>query len=374
MNNSIKNLFSTWGKDKRQMPEHNATLKQAMIARASLMSTDAMPKNSRMGQFLGIQWLSFAFAGLAVIALIVVNPQKQVSQILAEDAPARLQATSQSSGRGIASWGMNNASDVKTQLDEMSSHEIQSYSLSPTYGGDLSIGGLPITDSREFLKTNYSVQMKTRDVMKRIQDVKLAIRGLDGRIDGLVSSEKNGSIQFALPANKLDELRATLRSMTHDRLWIEYLSMTNFLLQKQSLEQTKESYDQKIVTIKSERSSLIYHHNQVVASLNARINASTDEQEIQSLRWQLARENTAYANSLAQFNSSLSYTESVLEDLAKQDKAITDTVATVNGNISVQYVSAWDILGTYVGPYWLVIVLAIISAYSFFIRRSKSAY
>ncbi|MEQ1500536.1 MAG: hypothetical protein ABL917_04180, partial [Parcubacteria group bacterium] len=76
---------------------------------------------------------------------------------------------------------------------------------------------VPVSDTREFLKTYYSAYMRTRNVQSLTNRVETVVRGYDGRIDNQSSSEKYGSVSFAMPQGKFSAFRAELESLIGSR-------------------------------------------------------------------------------------------------------------------------------------------------------------
>src|SRR3989344_3583204 len=76
-----------------------------------------------------------------------------------------------------------------------------------------------ITDTREFLKTSYAGQIKTRQVGEIVNDVKNAVRDVEGRVDSLNSSEKYGRVTFVVPKSRFEEFRSAVESLTHKKLY-----------------------------------------------------------------------------------------------------------------------------------------------------------
>lgn len=55
-----------------------------------------------------------------------------------------------------------------------------------------------INDTREFLKTSYGASIRTRDVRDVVTSAKNIVKGNDGRVDSISSSEKNGYLTFVV--------------------------------------------------------------------------------------------------------------------------------------------------------------------------------
>ena len=93
-----------------------------------------------------------------------------------------------------------------------------------------------ISDTREFMKTSYSGNIKTRDVKNISRDIRGIIRDMDGRIDNEDISEKYGRIDFVIPKSNLDDFRDEIESLVHAKLYTETTSSQNLLNEKKSID------------------------------------------------------------------------------------------------------------------------------------------
>lgn len=274
---NINELFIKWGKSQRQTPPRNDALKSEILARVPELRSET-PKWK-------IPWVSLAFAGLAVLTLIIQPSQQQSEMTM----PA-------SQGIGRESTG-----DSQAKRD----------AYYPTYNTSA-----PITDDREFLKTDYHAEIRTRNVGPMTKRIQTIVHAFDGRIDSLSSSEKNGYVSFALPATKFDAFQTEINSLTYDKLIAETVNAHNVLPQKQVVERQIEDI------------------NKALQELLAQPRTRERDEKIKSY-------------------------ESELQRLNKENQAVVDNVATVNGTISLRWVSVWEVIELYAGPYWLPILLGI---------------
>jgi Ca2+/Na+ antiporter len=114
-------------------------------------------------------------------------------------------------------------------------------------------GNPSISDTREFLKTSYASEIKTRDVSDTVKDVKNSVKGADGRIDSLESSEKYGYISFVVPKSKFEAFRDEIESLTHEKLYTEDISSKNLLTQKQGIEEQETDVNYRLTNIQIEK-------------------------------------------------------------------------------------------------------------------------
>jgi len=160
----------------------------------------------------------------------------------------------------------NTSSGVSTQSDSsLGSESTKSKSdvYYPEYQQQPSI-----SDTREFLKTSFSATIKTRDVQEVVTDVKNIIKGADGRIDNLYSSEKSGSISFVVAKSKFDAFKGEIEALTHKKLYTESISSQNLLSQKQNIEEQTNNIVNTLADLNKQKEALTTKHNQTVNSIS----------------------------------------------------------------------------------------------------------
>jgi len=335
MSNNIHDLFSRWGRSQCETPVNDAALKAEMLKRS-----DRLIKTSGLTAKTGTPWLSIAFAAIAVIMLIIKLPTDNYV-----GAPVSVVPQAEPGNRG------------------------ESVNL-----GKSILDGVAITDTREFSKIGYHAEIKTRNVNDMATRVQTIVHGFDGRIDSSSVTQKNGYLSFVVPAKQFDAFRSQIQGLVGDRFIIETTSSQNLLPQKQYLENQYEEITKQIRDLKSSRSQLIASHQRLVASLQEQIDASIDEQEKAQLRIQLANENTAYSRKLGAYNVDIKNYETNLNHVKKEDRNLVDNVATVNGTISIQWMSVWKVLDFYLGSYWLVILFALAAIGAYIHNRQQMVW
>ncbi|MEK7583380.1 MAG: hypothetical protein AAB483_03210 [Patescibacteria group bacterium] len=347
MSKNIKELFSSWGSSKRQPPEHNEILKNKILSRPPLPDEALAKAGTRH-----LPWLSFAFAGLAVIMLFVnfVNYEPEVTLL-----SSRNYQTGGSSGSKIAQPQALNESAIAPDYY-------------PYPGNDVDI-----TDTREFLKTGYHAAIRTRDISDLSQQVRNIVKGVDGRVDSLNISEKSGYISFAVPASKFDAFQTQIKGLVRSKFIIETINTQNLLPQKQSIEEAQETISTKLSVVRSQRSSLTATHNRTIANLNTQLASAQTEEERATIRTRIANENSSYSRKLSSLNAQISEYQAALDNTNKQDTKLINNVATVQGTISLQWISVWEVINLYAGPYWLPIILAIAACAAYFNYRRSLA-
>ena len=330
MPKTINDLLSSWGASKRQLPSRNEVLKSETLKRLN-----RLPELSGSTAKLRLPWLSFAFASLAVIMLIV------------DVAPPALPTPVPMAG------------EVQTLSQRAIAPDYYPY---PGPGGD-------ITDTREFLKTGYNAAIRTRHISDQSQTIRNIIRGVDGRVDSMNISEKTGYVSFAIPASKFDAFQSQIKGLVGAKFIIETINTQNLLPQKQSIEEAQQQISAKLSSVRSQRGSLIAAHNRTIASLQIQLQQVQSDEERAQINAQIANENASYSRQLASLNAQITEYQSALDSTNKQDQQLLNNVATVNGSISLEWISIWDIINLYAGPYWLPILLALAAVAAYWNHR-----
>lgn len=250
----------------------------------------------------------------------------------------------------------------------------------------------PATDTRELLKVNYSAAMRTRDVPGLVRRVETTVRGHGGRVDQESSSPQSRYVGFVVPMSKYDAFRSELEAMVNDRFLTVNISSSNMLPQKVSIEEYQKQASSTLTDYQTSRKKLISSHASTVASLQSQIDsdanqmallrAQTQTSDIQyqlqrltdewsSLKQQLINENSSYKYQLDTIDSNIKYTKDWQKSIGKQDQALLDNVATVNGTVSISWISLWDMAQAYLPGYWIPAIFALLTILSFLWDRRR---
>jgi len=231
---------------------------------------------------------------------------------------------------------------------------------------------VPVTDSREFLKIYYNASMQTRDVPALTRRVETTVRGYGGRIDNESSAEKYGYVSFALPQAKYDAFRTELESFVNGRFLKVNISSQNLLSQKVSIEEQQKQADSALADYKTARQKLISAHTSAVQSLQAKINdVNTSADEKLLFEQQLIKENSSYTRNLANADANIKYAQDWVKGVQTQDATLLANVATVNGTVSIQWISLWDMILVYLPGLWIPTIFAILTILSFINDRRR---
>ncbi|OGE77843.1 MAG: hypothetical protein A2751_02240 [Candidatus Doudnabacteria bacterium RIFCSPHIGHO2_01_FULL_46_14] len=376
MPRNIHNILTDWGRGKRRSPARNEILKAEILTRVPAGNIPTVNHSLRR-----LPWLSFAFTSLAAIILVVnavsVNYSSRTMMVSAPTAGVREE--------GSGSFAMPNS------IVQDSRNSLIRPWPSPSPGGS-------ITDTREFLKKDYNAQVRTRKIDELAGRIQTMVRGYDGRIDGYSASEKYGYVSFAIPASKLEAFRAEIKSIIRAKFYTEYVSSQNLLPQKQSIEQEQSQIEKTLGQLRADRDKLMIDHKKTLSSLQSQLNAAnkelaalraevTDDPERRAqidariaqlqpqkitLESRVYNENKNYEANLVSFDSQIASAESNLEAVEKQDQNLLDNVATVQGYITLNWISLWEIMDLYLpGPLltWILGALAL-TAYLWHRHRS----
>jgi hypothetical protein len=261
----------------------------------------------------------------------------------------------------------------------------------PTTGGypapDYGYGQADITDTREFLKINYSASIESRDVSKTVKDVKGAVREAEGRIDGENISEKSGYISFVVPKSRFDAFRDEVESITHRKLYTENVSSQNLLNQKQDIEQQMGMATSSLAALEQQKSNLDAQHAQTLGAMTRELENiqreldtvrenmqfTTDESAQASLqnqenalinrqatvRQNRDNENRNYSSRNQNLVSSINAAKNNVGYVEKQDDQFENNIETVSGHVSVSWISFWGLLVIFspLHPFFVFVII-----------------
>lgn len=376
MNNKIKNILEFWGRSKRSLPTNNEIIKERILLKVPANFTNvALPVHSPF------PWPSIAFTAIAVVVLIV-NLTSNPMTVVTDSVSKTVSVPSMIGGAP--------APEVSNQARYDSS-----YSMSYYYGGDL-----PITDDREFLKVGYNAALRTREVSDAKTKIESMVRGVGGRVDGSSGGDRHGYVSFAIPKEDLEAFKLQIKDLVGARFYSENTSSQNFLPQKQMIEESRKQTEQSLISLKSERAKAITTHNQAISSYQTQINSKNTEisilnteytgataerrlqitnkinqlqAEISTIQSQVSSENKNYNSRIYGIDSQIRNTEENLKNIQTQDKNLIASVETVNGSVSLSWISLWEMADAYLpGPIltW-VFLLGAVGSY-FWYRRFMS--
>jgi len=380
MNHShnIHQLLDVWGAGERRLPERNDELKAKIIAGlpGAPRTMPAMPRR--------VSWLSFAFAGLAVLVLLAGSSSIQNA--------VRTGTTSSPTYRegGAGALSAPSAGPTPTAANPEK--------LAPDYySRPYPQTNIPVTDTREFLKTDYIATIRTRSVDQLAARIETTVRGFGGRVDNATHSPHFGFVNFAVPASKFDTFRQSIETLVSPRFITVETRTENLLPQKQSIEEQTRQVNIELERLRADRQKLVDDHTRAVSSLRVQLTTVTDAlailraeqtndpvrkaqiaagiQELlgkeETLQAKFADENASSAKRLNSEDALIKNTEANLSQITTQDQNLVDTVATVRGTITLNWISIWEIVGLYVSPYWIALLLVVAALATNFLQRRR---
>jgi len=331
-----------------------------------------------------IPWLTIILVALALIALVAGSDRNGggVVPMMLRESFGMGGGSEQAAGRLTPSG----APSVGMMEDGVSSM------IAPDYYYD---GDVPVTDTREFLKTDYSATVRTRKVQEAERRAETIIRGHEGRIDGSSSSEKYGHIQFVVPMSKFEKFRTEIEGLVGPKFLSVQIGTQNMLPQKQSIEEMQEQVESTLGSLKAQRQKLIADHNYSIGTYERQIErnetaivelmseSTTDpvrraeiESQIREYQQQnsvfesrIASEKTAHTGKLASYDNQIKYADTSLSAVKNQDQNLLDSVATVRGSLSFQWISLWDIAHLYLPGLSIPGIIVALAALAYMYER-----
>jgi hypothetical protein len=306
-------------------------------------------------------------------------------------------------------WGLSSVFTAKV-YQERSSGNVNSLLPSDSYNESVSKASMvrpdyygggqsDITDTREFLKTSYSASIETRDVEGVITTVKNMVKGADGRIDSISSSEKSGRISFVVPKSKFDAFKDEVESITHKKLYTENVSSQNLLTQKQNIEEQTSNVNNTLTNLKEQKKNLDIQHTQAVSKINNSLESiqsqllvlrisstvATNTEMIAVLRNQensliaseiaekqkLNAENNSYATKNSNLQNQIVNAEQDLTNVNKKDNNFTNNIETVNGYVSASWVSIWGLAVIFSPIHPIFVIIILIIAVWYYLKRKS---
>lgn len=410
-NKKISDSFVHWGKKAQKLSDRNEEIKQSVLN--SLQPIHEYIPEKKPFAF---RWL--VLTTVPALALFLMFNFWRYSNIESMSAPesANFYATVETDqtasyseniglSKSIQATGLGQEeSFVERIADKISMPEPEPMitTMPPNYYNE----DEDITDTREFLKTTFGFDIKTRNVEKMHTRLKTIIRGYDGRIDNSNLTEKYASISFVLPKSTYDSFVEEVTEIFPEKFITIHENSTNLLGQKQNIETQIEYTSSTLENLKTERIDNIKKYDTKFASLNKEITrldnsmyalvaqrknvSSTDTVALKKINDQinylsrirtdrtsdLMRAMTQHEKDLENFDNQIKNAENNLVELDKQDTKLINNVETVNGTITLQWISLFNIVNLYI-PFTKILIIffiGIILFYLLFGRKSKEIY
>ncbi len=359
-NKIIQNKFKSWGINKRELPSSNEVLKREIISRFPTEAEKII--SSKRSPLI---WLPITFTAVAMFVLFI-NFSGYLDNVGKQNTQTQLQTES-----------VSTSDFYKSTISPV-----------PPYGGEQ----LPISDTREFLKISYNASLRTRNVSDLRIKIESIIRNLGGRIDYSNSGEKNGYINFAISKSNLESLKIGVKDLVWTKFYNEQINSQNLLSEKQTIEENQKQAEEKLNYSQTERAQIIGNHNYRISSYQARIISLDTEINTLNIEYQLAtparrveiinkinqlqaekstiqleitNENKNYQEKINKINSQIKNAQENLKGIQLQDVNLLNNVATVNGIISLSWISLWVMADIYLPGSLLAWVLFLAAFASF---------
>lgn len=359
MNYKLDHILQQWGKEQRRAPENNDATKALATSALKVPEEKVV-----MGHPIRIPWLALASTGLAVVIFFVQNTPSP--------APMRKFQTTQS---GAGASFKNAASSSSLGFESVSSLPslrepvIDYFRPVPT----------PASDTREFLKTDYHATIKTRRVEEIGNRIQTIVRGYGGRIDSSSIQTRYAYLSFVVPKKTFDAFKVEIKTLLPARFITESSATQNLLPEKRVIEEKTEMMHTLLAEHKKNRDTLETRHRATVASLQKQLNAvvaeirtlqsevTTDpvrqkqindriailQAEQRRLNRNLANENAQYVRERDMLDAQIRDAESEITNLDKRDNNLIENVETVQGSITIEWISILKIIGLYMPKDWL---------------------
>ena len=390
---NLPELLEQWGKREQCLPPHHETLKATILN--TTVTERATLEHSTFGRR---PWLTIICASLAVIVFFVSrNITPPIVSPLSSVVPMnRLDSVNQ----GVEDLGIQYA-QYPMQATGLSYTDFPApirYLNSAIKTIDGLFHPAPVSDTREFLKTDYHATIQTRQAEELARRIQTMVRGYGGRIDSASVDPRFGDISFVLPKTSLEAFRDELKTLTPARFLTEAVRMDNLLPQKRVIEESTDETNQTLAILKRDRQTLVNSHNKIIAGWQQRlaiiaetgraldqelINSPSQQYEIEArknellveqrgLEQQLVQENVRFNSRLNGFDVQTRNVKTQLSSLEKQDQSVLDTVATVQGSVSLRWISLFGITNLYLPYYWPSLFLLILGVITYFSYRRRN--
>ncbi len=242
--------------------------------------------------------------------------------------------------------------------------------------------------------------MMARDVQKLTRRVETTVRGHGGRIDSMSSAEKYGSLSFVISESKFQAFRNELESLVDSRFLTVNINTQNLLPQKQAIEEQRDYTDMNLTEVASARKKATSDYSAKKTEIQYQIDANDREYEMlqvalasadqntrpnitarqstllseqASLRSQLRTLESTYLATINSLDAQKRYLEQNADALGKQDEVLMEDVATVNGSVSIQWVSFWQVAQLYLPGYSIPGILVFLALVAFMWQRHREA-
>lgn len=254
-----------------------------------------------------------------------------------------------------------------------------------------------ITDTREFLKVNYSARIQTRDVSGIVKDVKGAVREAQGRIDSENTTEKSGYVSFVVPKSGFESFKTEIESLTHKKLYTENVSAQNLLTQKQGIEVQMQAATSSLAVLEQQKKNLDAQHTQAIGSITKELTSiqsqlavitqslsqTEDTAQITALQNQQSAlinrqvtlgnnkdtENRNYNSQNQSLVYQINWAKNNVGQVQQQDTQFANNIETVSGYVDVSWISIWGLAVLFSPIHPIIIIIVLVLALWLFLNH-----
>ena len=366
---NINEVFENWGKENQKLPEGNLILKEKILSKIPFTLEGYRSYEQKRKP---LPWMSMAFLTMAILIVI-----------------GNIGIFSKNVDMAVTPMWAERGSGIQLETPAVSDQN-------KTLGNYYYPNQNATTDTREFLKINYNATIKTRNVGDMVAKTEVAVRGFGGRVDESSGGEKYGYVNFSIPASQFEMFKSQIKSLTNAKLFVEEINSTNLLTQKQGIERNQTQANNYIINFKNEKAQIVKNHSQIINSFNSRVDGLNKELVLLQFEWQTAsnsrraeintrfaqiqtekntiqedsaNENSSYQNKLTNVNQKIKDAEDTLQSYQTADQNLIDNVSMVNGTISFDWVSLFELVNIFVSWYWFVVAFLIGAVVSYWRYR-----
>lgn len=379
----LQKTLASWGKNKQTPAPSSNEIKKNILA---MLPTQTTTRYFKRGWLAG-----FAVAGIALLIIFVNHASNtrydtSTASIYQESRIAAGFPTEKPTSLAEEELGIQYG-----QPTGLSAAATPGWikTVAPLFDETEKSDEIPANDAREYLKTGYTASAETRNVTRLTLQLETLVRGHGGRIDSFSSNNRYGDITFVLPKQSLEAFRRELVGLVPERFLNETIQAQNLLPQKNNLDDEQASSEAELKSAQDAEADLIKTHTQTIGNLQAQINTHTKSiqvlsrataptpeeatriaasitahnQSIAYLRQQLIKENNDFALKQSDSEETITYLQSELASLKKQNTQLIDSVETIQGSISISWISLGEFLEAYL-PYFreILVTLGVVGA------------
>ncbi len=410
--NPLDKKFTQWARGKKVLPPNASMMKEKFLSSARLPS--GAVKQVRPPKF----YFKILSVGLAVMVLYVGVNYYRNSMITSKSSYVydngfggggagglSLQSSGGSGGEDMAlQYGAATGLGYSESGFVRSVREMAATVQDAIYDGIYTdrayapaMQNSTVRDTREFSKISYNSTLKTRDVEDISTRILTTVRGNGGRVDDASIQEKYSYINFVIPKDNLLQFKTEIKSMVGKKFYKESLHIQNLLPEKVGIEDSAKTHSRLLSDAQDKLKDLNVKHTKTIADLQRSLNningilakfraeVTTDtirqkqiKTEISSLvarqgavQKQITDENTWYGWDSTRLEQDVKNNQTQLDNLGEQEKNLLDNVETVQGYVSVQWMSLWQMINIYI-PYlwaWVVGAIVLLLIFNYFSKR-----